>query len=83
MMANALTVESIRKSTETIMLLASANVDPETHRSISTGKKESRFSMDIVLGERAVKAGVATVSGPELIAKARELQLRSGMPLTI
>ena len=65
------------------MLLASANVDPETHRSISTGKKESRFSMDIVLGERAVKAGVAKYRVQSLLPRHRELQLRSGMPLTI
>jgi hypothetical protein len=38
MMANALTVESIRKSA-TIMLLASANVDPEIHRFISPARK--------------------------------------------
>ncbi|MGP0067325.1 MAG: diaminopimelate decarboxylase [Isosphaeraceae bacterium] len=44
-----------------IALRVNPDVDPKTHRYISTGKKESKFGMDI---ERAAKAAEAAVNVP-------------------
>ena len=42
------------------------DVDPKTHRYISTGKKESKFGMDIVRAERAAETA-ATISSIRMI----------------
>jgi diaminopimelate decarboxylase len=41
-----------------IALRVNPDVDPKTHRYISTGKKESKFGMDIERAERAAEAAV-------------------------
>ena len=41
-----------------IALRVNPDVDPKTHRYISTGKKESKFGMDIERAERAAQAAV-------------------------
>jgi diaminopimelate decarboxylase len=46
-----------------IALRVNPDVDPRTHRYISTGKKESKFGMDI---ERAARVGRAAVAIPSL-----------------
>ena len=46
-----------------IALRVNPDVDPKTHRYISTGKKESKFGMDI---DRAIKAAEATLKKPSL-----------------
>jgi diaminopimelate decarboxylase len=46
-----------------IALRVNPDVDPKTHRYISTGKKESKFGMDI---ERAAKAAEAAVRMPSV-----------------
>ena len=46
-----------------IALRVNPDVDPKTHRYISTGKKESKFGMDI---ERAVRVAEAAVTIPSI-----------------
>jgi diaminopimelate decarboxylase len=45
-----------------IALRVNPDVDPKTHRYISTGKKESKFGMDIERAERAARTAVAIPS---------------------
>jgi diaminopimelate decarboxylase len=45
-----------------IALRVNPDVDPKTHRYISTGKKESKFGMDIERAERVAEAAVRTSS---------------------
>ncbi len=45
-----------------IALRVNPDVDPKTHRYISTGKKESKFGMDIARAERVAQAAVAIPS---------------------
>ncbi len=45
-----------------IALRVNPDVDPQTHRYISTGKKESKFGMDIARAERVAQAAVAIPS---------------------
>ncbi len=45
-----------------IALRVNPDVDPKTHRYISTGKKESKFGMDIERAERAAESAVAIPS---------------------
>jgi diaminopimelate decarboxylase len=45
-----------------IALRVNPDVDPKTHRYTSTGKKESKFGMDIERAERAAQAAVAIPS---------------------
>jgi diaminopimelate decarboxylase len=49
-----------------IALRVNPDVDPETHRYISTGKKESKFGMDIARTERLAEAAV-TISSIRMI----------------
>ena len=42
-----------------IALRVNPDVDPKTHRYISTGKKESKFGMDVDRALRAAEAGRA------------------------
>jgi len=49
-----------------IALRVNPDVDPKTHRYISTGKKESKFGMDIARTERVAKAAV-TISSIRMI----------------
>jgi diaminopimelate decarboxylase len=49
-----------------IALRVNPDVDPHTHRYISTGKKESKFGMDIVRTERVAEV-VATISSIRMI----------------
>jgi diaminopimelate decarboxylase len=49
-----------------IALRVNPDVDPKTHRYISTGKKESKFGMDITRAERVAKAA-ATISSIQMI----------------
>jgi diaminopimelate decarboxylase len=46
-----------------IALRVNPDVDPKTHRYISTGKKESKFGMDI---ERALRVAEAAVANPSV-----------------
>jgi diaminopimelate decarboxylase len=52
--------------TAPIALRANPDVDPKTHRYISTGKKQSKFGMDIERAERAAR-NVQAMPGLELI----------------
>ncbi len=52
--------------TAPIALRVNPDVDPKTHRYISTGKKESKFGMDIARAERAARQ-VLAMPGLELI----------------
>jgi len=45
-----------------IALRVNPDVDPKTHRYISTGKKESKFGMDIARTEQVAEAAIATSS---------------------
>jgi diaminopimelate decarboxylase len=45
-----------------IALRVNPDVDPKTHRYISTGKKESKFGMDIERTERVARAAVTIPS---------------------
>ena len=45
-----------------IALRVNPDVDPKTHRYISTGKKESKFGMDIARAERVAQAAVTIPS---------------------
>ncbi len=49
-----------------IALRVNPDVDPKTHRYISTGKKQSKFGMDIERGERVARS-VLAMPGLELI----------------
>jgi diaminopimelate decarboxylase len=49
-----------------IALRVNPDVDPKTHRYISTGKKESKFGMDIARTERVAEAAV-TISSIRMI----------------
>lgn len=49
-----------------IALRVNPDVDPKTHRYISTGKKESKFGMDIARAERAARQ-VLAMPGLEMI----------------
>ena len=48
-----------------IALRVNPDVDPKTHRYISTGKKESKFGMDIERAVRVAEAAVAIPSDPD------------------
>ncbi|WP_165230452.1 diaminopimelate decarboxylase [Aquisphaera insulae] len=56
-------VAASRGQVAPIALRVNPDVDPKTHRYISTGKKQSKFGMDI---ERALRAGRAAVGNPGL-----------------
>jgi diaminopimelate decarboxylase len=66
-----------------IALRVNPDVDPETHRYISTGKKESKFGMDIARTEQVAKAAV-TISSIEMIGMHMHIgsQITSTEPYT-
>ena len=55
-------VAAAREPVAPIALRVNPDVDPKTHRYISTGKKESKFGMDI---DRVAPAGGAAVGDPQ------------------
>jgi len=62
----------------TIELRVNTDSAPETHRYISTGKKESKFGMEIVRAERAVEA-TAMLSSIRMI----RMHIYIGSPITM